>query len=487
MKINVHKLLLCLTFAGFFCAGCQKWNDHNAITDAALTKNLFEKVKDDASLSKFSELLEKSGYDKVIASSKTFTVYAPTNAALQNLDAAIVNDSVRLKAFVGNHIATQQYFTSGISQPQRILMMNGKYQNLLQKTIDDATIVTADKYASNGILQVIDKMLPVLSNSWETLKSNSAIPDAQKNYMLSLLRNVFDSTNAVQIGVNPTTGLPVYQPGTDSVATNLFLHNVYNLGDESKQFTLFVLTDAAWNSELNKFKPYCATVTNDADSTAGFASWAVVKDLAIAGAYKVSADADTVLSKFNVKVPVEKAAIIQTIKTSNGFIHVMSRVDVQPVHKIMPVTIEAENYVTTSHDRRNNTFFRDRFNSITGRNFRDVNVFNHGVAMFNVNYRVNEMYSGVKYKAYWVALNDFQSAAFSQKLAFGTPTANSFTLQNANGYTVVNPNVLTEVYLGETTLSAYHPVLNVFLTAANSTSGAVNPIVCDYIRLVPSF
>lgn len=487
MKLKINKLLICAVLSGIFFTGCQKWDDHNAITEAALKKNLSEQIKENPELSKFSELLVKSGFDKVVASSKTFTVYAPTNAALAGLDASILNDSARLSSFVGNHIATQTYFTTGIIGQQRVLMLNGKYQNLLNKTIDEATIVQADKFASNGVLQVIDKMLPVLSNGWETLKNNTDIPDAQKTYMMSLFQNVFDPTNAVQIGVNPATGTPIYQPGTDSIQTNVFWHKVYDLRDESKQFTLFVLTNAAWENELNKFKPFCATETNDADSTKNFASWTVVKDLAVEGVYSAAAVTGTVLSKFNVIVPVEKASIVKTIKTSNGVIYVMDKVDVQPIHKIQPVTIEAENYRTTSHDRRGNTFFRDRIDIITGKNFRDVNVFNHGVALFNINYRVNEMYSGVKYKAYWVALNDFQTAAFSQKLAFGTPTANTFTLQNANGYTEVNPNDYSEVLLGETTLPAYKPVLDVYLTAANSGTAAVSPIVCDYIRLEPSF
>lgn len=497
MRTNINRFLFCLALSGAFLLGCKKWDDHNAITDPALNKNLSEQIKDDANLSKFSELLVKSGYDKVLASSKTFTVYAPTNAALASLDPAIASDTAKLNAFVANHIATQTYFTSAVTTQQRIQMLSGKYENLLNKTVDEATIVQADRYASNGVLQIVDKMLPVLSNAWDALQSNSAIPAAQKAYMLSLFRKVFDTKNAVQIGVDPTTGLPIYQPGTDSIVTNLFWRNVYDLRNEEKQYTLFVLTDAAWNSELNKFKPYCATVTNNADSTTAFASWIVAKDLAIEGAYKVSAATDTVLSKFNVKVPVNKAAVVQTIKTSNGFIYVMDKVDVQPKDKIQPIVIEAENYSGTyvasgsandAIDRRSNTYFRDRYNPVTNAYFRDVNIYNHGKAQLNILYRVNNVFSNVKYKAYWVALNDFNGGTtFSQKLAFGTPLANTFTLQNANGYTTVPANVYDEVLVGETTLPAYQSVLNMYLTSANSTTAAANPLVCDYIRLVPQF
>lgn len=481
------KFFIGLSLAGIVFAGCKKWDDHNAVTDAALTKTLAQQISETANLSTFSGLLAKSGYDKVLASSKTFTVYAPTNAALQNLDPAVVNDTARLRAFVENHIATQSYFTTATDTVRRIPMLNGKYQNIQNKTIGDASIVQADTYVANGVLQTVDKALPVLSSAWETLSTSTEIPAAQKAYMLSLFRNVFDATHAVQIGVDPSTGAPVYQPGTDSIQTNLFWRNVYDLRNEKEEFTLFVLTDAAWNSELDKYRPYTQTQTGNADSTTEFASWAVVKDLAIRGMHKSTGTTDTLLSRYNVKVPLENASVVKTIKTSNGVIYVMDKVDVLPQHKIQPILIQAENYRTTSEDRRGNTFFRDRFNPLTGTTFRDVNVFNHGRALFNINYRVANVFGGVKYKAYWVALNDFQSAAFSQKLAFGTPTANTFTLQNANGYTVVNPNEFSEVLLGETTLPTYQSVLDIFLTAANSTSAAVNPLVCDYIRLEPQF
>ena len=251
MRKRVYTILFAGALASMGLYGCKKWDDHNAITDESLTSNLFEKISADTSLSRFTELLTKSGYDKLLASSKTYTVYAPDNAALAGLDAATVNDTARLRKFVGNHIGAQTYLTSATSATQRIAMVNGKYHNILGATIEDANIKRGDLRAKNGVFHVINKMLPALSNSWETLTTNSAIPAAQKDYLLSLFMNIYDTSHAVQIGVNPTTGAPVYQAGTDSVQTNRFWRSVYNLTDESKQYTLFVLVDTAWNSDLN--------------------------------------------------------------------------------------------------------------------------------------------------------------------------------------------------------------------------------------------
>ncbi len=107
-------------------------------------------------------------------------------------------------------------------------------------------------------------------------------------------------------------------------------------------------------------------------------------------------------------------------------------------------------------------------------------VFNHGLALFNINYRISNVYS-TKYKAYWLAVNDFQTAAFNQKLGIGTPTSTTF------GYTSVTANNYNEVYIGEFTLAKYQSVYDIYLTAANSTTAAANALVCDYIRLEPVF
>jgi len=476
MLIRFNKILVVVMAAGTILAGCKKWDDHNAVTDSALTKTLFQQISEKTELSKFADFLVKTGYDKVIASSKTFTVFAPTNTALTGLDAAIVNDTARLRQFVGNHIANQSFYTTAAVGKLRILMQSGKYNNLEGKKIEDAGITTADTYSKNGVLQVIDKPLPVLDNAWETLQKNTTIPAAQKAYMLSLFRKVFDATNAVQVGVNAATGEPIYQPGTDSVQTNLFWRDVYDLRNESKEYSFFILVDTAWNTEVNKLKPYFATSTTD--STTALASWHVVKDLAVENVYTAATLPDTVLSKTGVKVPVEKTSIVQTIKTSNGNIYVMKKINVLPANKLKQFYIEGENYRFTSADRRGNTYFRDRYSPVTGKDFRDVLVFNHGLALFNIAYRITNVYS-TKYKAYWVAVNDFQTVAFTQKLGIGSTASTAF------GYTSVAVNNYNEVYIGEFTISNYQSFMDIYLIAANSGTAAVNPLVCDYIRLEP--
>lgn len=474
----MFRIIRWLLASCLLCAlACSKVEEHNSINDPQLGKDLLQQVNENPNLSRFAELVVKSGYDKVLSASKTFTVWAPTNAALTMLDASIVNDTAKLRLFIGNHVATQMYTTTAATNGMRIAMLNGKYNNFKGTTVEDANITTANQYAKNGLLHVIDKMLPALDNTWETLANNTTIPARQKAFMLTaLVRTIFDSAKAVQIGVNPTTGQPIYQPGTDSVRTNIFWRNVYDLRNESGQYTLFVVADTAFDGEIARYRPYYATSTTD--STTNLAGFDVVKEYAFKGVYPAASLPDTLYSADSIRVGINKANIIQSIKTSNGIIHIIRSLPVPAVAKLKQFIIQGENYRFTVVNRRSNTYFRDRQNPATGSNFRDVLVINHAYAQFWMNYQISAVNS-VKYRAYWVALNDFQAASHQQKLSIGDPLATNLP------YVTVQPNTYTEQLIGEFTLNRYSPTLDVYLTAANSTTQAVNPLVCDYIRLVP--
>lgn len=155
---RITVLLAAVFFVTVFSGCSKKWDEHNMITDNAINNDLMKAISNAPNLTKFSELLVKSGYDKIISSSKTYTVWAPTDQALQSLDPTIVSDSVKLKLFVGNHITNQSYLTG--SGDQRIKMLNGKYINISANKFDSANIITPNAYSSNGIFHIIDKFTP---------------------------------------------------------------------------------------------------------------------------------------------------------------------------------------------------------------------------------------------------------------------------------------------------------------------------------------
>ncbi|HVF96772.1 MAG TPA: fasciclin domain-containing protein [Flavisolibacter sp.] len=459
-----------------FTTCTKKWEEHNATTDAALENNLFEAVSKTANLGKFTELLVKSGYDKVIQSSKNYTVWAPTDAALQSLSPAVIADSAQLRQFVGNHISNQSILAGGV---QRLRMLNGKYIAIGPTTFDSATIVTPNRYASNGILHVIDKYVPRLDNTWEQVLKNTADAPLMRNFLLSLNRVVFDPTKATQIGTDPNTGLPVYDTASGAVIRNAFLDTVMNVSDEATEYTMILLTDNAYTTEFNKLSPWFKT--SSPDSTNRLTGYWLVKDLVFKGAYTAAQLPDTLISQYGVKVPLNKSAITASYRTSNGVVHVMNQVNFALSNKFPPIIIQGESPTSFAASRDGNTFYRVRTNPNNGQQFRDILMQNYNFANYWIRYLVRNVPS-MRYNAFWVAVNDVQTTPlWAQRLGIDNFTT---TLP---AKTVAYQDY-SEVPLGQFTIANFKNVdLFVVGPTTASSTGGTNSITLDYIKLVPAF
>jgi len=491
MILSRSKLICCIALmAGvtIFTACHKDWAEHNDTTDDALKNNLYQAISKTATLGKFSDMLVKTGYDKILSSSKTYTVWAPSDQALQSLDPAISSDTAKLKQFVGNHIANQSYL-AGASASQRIQMLNGKYNIMAANKFDSASITIVNQYANNGVFHVIDKFIPRYDNCWELIKNTSAAP-LMKSYLLSLNYTGFDSTKATQIGVNPTNGQPLWDSTNGKIASNVFWNKVQNINDESNQYTVFLLTDNAYTTEFNKITPWFKTSTTD--STTNLSSFHLVKDLAFKGLYNVADLPDTLVSQYGVKTPIKKSAIIASYKTSNGVVHIMNQADFTKENKFPPIYIQGELPSRFMVSRPANTFYRVRYNPLTGQNFNDIMMTNYGVADYSIAYFRSGINS-MRYNAYWVALNDIQAGGTSaplwqQRLACGFIRNDTSFRTTTFPAVSIGYNVYSEISLGQFTFPNYaDQYFFVLGPTTSSTSGNANAITLDYIKLVPAF
>jgi uncharacterized surface protein with fasciclin (FAS1) repeats len=451
---------------------CRKWDDHIAVKDPNLQINLMQAINNDPALSKFSSLLTKTGYDKIISSSKTYTIWAPGNTAIQNLDPAIVNDTAKLKQFVANHIADNSWLTSAAVTPVRLKMLSGKYVVFSQTSFDIARILKADQYVKNGILHDIDSAIVPQPNIWEYINANTATYQ-QNAFLVSLNFLGFDSTKATIDSINSQTGQPVYHPGTGITQRNTFT-DVYTIGNEDSLYTYFVLQDTNFNSQLNAEMPYFATTSTD--TTTRLSGFNLVKDLAVRGQYNLNQLPDTLVSIYNVRIPIDKNNIVKTIKSSNGVIYVMSSINFLLPDKISPIYVQGEFPTAYSrNDKGGNINFRLLMNPVTQKQFRDIYVFNVG-GSFTIQYHVNRVYS-TKFHVYWVAVNDQQTTTYNQRVAMDS----SLTTFPLTTVPLLNYN---EVYLGDYTTTRYGSH-ELYLINTNSTSSGVNTMALDYIKLVP--
>jgi uncharacterized surface protein with fasciclin (FAS1) repeats len=447
-----------------------KWNDRNRIDDPALKKNLLQMISSNPDLSLFNTYLVKTGYDKVIASSKTFTIWAPTNTALQAVDPAVINDTAQLKLLVANHIVNQSYLTTMPSPALRIRTLNGKNITFTATQVDEEHIISADQYTANGILHVVDGVLLPKMNAWEYLNS---VVGFQQAFLQSLKYTGIDTTIAEQIGVDPETGRPIYKPGTGIVELNRFLQRT-DISNEDSLLTYVILKDNAYTDEKNKLVQYFTDTTATLTDTT--TQWNVVKDLVFNGVYDPDNLPAVLYSvKDSVKFHLDRNAIVSVQKVSNGIVYVMDHIDYELDSKIKPIIIEGERFYDLK-DRTKASSVRTRINPLTHLLFRDIYIANHGVNAFWINYRT--VVNSVKYKVYWVAVNDFQTGTFPMRVAFKDPAVTGFA------YKTVELNNYSEVYLGDYTTDHYG-LLNLYLVGNSVTTNGLNTLVLDYIKLVP--
>lgn len=495
-----NKYIIFMSLAiGLMFTGCKdKWDEHNKIQDPTLAVNLLNQIKQNPDLSKFADLLNKTGYDKVVASSKTFTIWAPNNLAITNMDQTVLSDTTKLKQFVANHISNQSYLTNMAVTPLTIRTLNGKNIVFTQTTFEEANILTADRFVGNGILHIVDKAIVPKPNVWEYL--NSSATSLQKAFMQSLSYQFVDSTLATVTGIDPKTGLPVLKPGTGVVNKNYFFQRAVDLSNEDKKYTYVILTDAAFTAEKDKLSKYYtiinpnATIARNAFVSDSLTNWAISKDLVFNGDYSSNLP-DTLISNDSVRIHLDKSAIVETHKVSNGVVYVMNRIDYKMANKMKPLIIQGPNIQSSpstattiwasTYGAYGTRTTLTRRNPNTGLDFTELYVYNTGKASYWVHYypRLNS----VTYHVYWMAVRDFNTTAvapavpvmFSQAVTFG-----SLAILPTLPYKQVDILNYNDVYLGDYTSSAYGN-MDTFLIGSTGTTSGTNSLVLSYIKMIP--
>jgi len=492
-----HYFIFLSLFIGLILSGCKdNWEDHNKVQDPVLSENLLLEIQKNPDLSTFAEYLKETGYDEVVASSKTFTVWAPTNLALQNLDQTIVNDATLLKQFVGNHISNQAYLTRNANPLLTIRTLNGKNILFTKTTFEEANITVADQFVGNGVLHVVDMAIVPKLNAWEYLNNSAA--SLQKSFILSQNWIDRDLTQAEIIGIDPKTGNPIYKEGTGYFTRNYFLERTSDISNEDGKYTFIILTDAAFAAEKAKLLKYfyiinpLKTPERNAFVADSLTNWHIAKDLVLVGDYTISNLPDTLTSYDSLKIHLDPAAIVETHKVSNGVVYVVNSIEYKMSDKIRPVIIEGENYVPYTGVTPNVSYTntsgtrstRTRRNPYTNTNFTEIYFSGHGTSAYWIHYLPTPY--AATYKVYWVAVRDFNTTAvapavpvmFTQRVTFVTRTLVTLPYKQVD---ILNYD---EVYLGDYTVTSYGPI-DAFLVSFTSTNNTLNSLVLDYIKMVP--
>jgi hypothetical protein len=278
--------------------------------------------------------------------------------------------------------------------------------------------------------------------------------------------------------------------GTGYFPKNYYLQKASDISNENAKYTFVILTDDAYSAEKFKISKYFAVNIPGATSVRNtfvsdsITNWNIVKDLTFKGDFTLTNLPDTLTSNDSTRIHLDKSAIVETHKVSNGVVYVMNRIDYKMSGKIKPVIIQGENYVSYMENRGSRRTFTRR-NPFTNVDFIEIYFYNTGRASYWIQYK--PIVNTLTYKVYWVAVRDFNTTAvapavplmFSQRLAFITTD-----LLTAFPYKQVDILNYNEIYLADYTPSSCG-LLNTYLVSDITTGDGTNSLVLDYIKMVP--
>ncbi|MBK9272686.1 MAG: fasciclin domain-containing protein [Saprospiraceae bacterium] len=126
--------------------------------------------------------IDLAGLKDALNGDGPFTVFAPTDAAIQALpegvlDALLADPSGALKDILLYHVVGAQALSSDLSNEQEIqtLLANKNVRVTIRAEgvfINDAKVIVADLVADNGVIHVIDAVLTPITSSVNNLNVN---------------------------------------------------------------------------------------------------------------------------------------------------------------------------------------------------------------------------------------------------------------------------------------------------------------------------
>lgn len=254
--MNKFKIILLTFIVGLLgLTSCNEysdaWNAHyNEQLGEKSDLNLYQMIKSKDQLSKFAQMLEISGYDSILSKPQTYTVWAPDNAALANVD---LSDTLSVKNIVMNHISRFSIPTSGL-QSRTIFLLDKKFVNFKRDvngfTFGNIPLVDGlyNLAAANGIVHGIAGYVPYMTNLWEFIGYAEGL-DSLRTFLNSQSSYEFDAKASVEIGTNEF-GQAIY----DSVInfSNPILDKIGHMYVEDSVYSALLPNNNAWTDAYYK-------------------------------------------------------------------------------------------------------------------------------------------------------------------------------------------------------------------------------------------
>jgi len=295
----------------------EQWDEHYYKQAAGKSElSLFEFIESQSDLTIFTSMLQQTGYDTVLNKSQVYTVWAPTNEALQGFD---LLDSANVLKIVTGHIAWFSYPVRE-AQEKTIIMLNNKRifftTDGTNHYFDGKLILRQDQAVRNGLVHVLDGYVPYRSNIWEYLLQASGI-DSLQTYINSLFSYELDGEASFD-----ENGMLI-----DSVleSTNYFLTNLGAFDNEDSVYTCVIPDNEGWNEGLARISPYFNILESEGGAAVqtAYSKLYLVNNLFFSGRYKVPVSSETLTSTGGMTFtnPDTLFSGGELIELSNGYVY----------------------------------------------------------------------------------------------------------------------------------------------------------------------
>ncbi len=397
--------------------GCNdQWDDYYKDDSSAVGSNVLEALKANSDYSSFVTLLENYGIEDDMSSSKIYTVWAPTNSALSTYSSLIPGDSSDIKTFLLNHICYERITYDDNSDSVTLLMASGKHLvvNYSKRTIDAIVLSdTEDDVVSNGVVHSLDKPITLRSTIWEYIKD---MDYEEIDFLNSLTYTGFDADSATATGIDAETGETVYDTVSGMVETNTYLKEIADLRSEDSTFTFYVIDDASFTSENNKFRKYYVKSTDT--KTDSMSMLHVVSDLVQNETLNLSDLNGSQISAYGTIIPITSANVTSSYQASNGTVYFVNGFSLPVEDRIKEIFVEGEYPYPDTTNVNTQSIFKvpDEDGTIVtwARNYASngycITSPSSTYTLKYVDFYIDNAYT-CKYDVYWVSVTETESEA----------------------------------------------------------------------------
>ena len=268
-RYNIYTKVLGLALAALTFAACSdKWDDHYDNKGEGVNgASLWQAIEENSNLSNFASVVKACGYDKSLASSQVFTVFAPTNdqftaeeaqqlIAEYNAEKGKVteDDNTVIKEFIQNHIALYNHSIAETSNDSLVLM-NGKKTLLTGSLFGENTILTKNQHYANGVLFIIQGKAQYFPTVFEYLRKDADLDSiASFFYNSRFYRKEFLPARSVAGGLE--NGKTVYLDSVFVQQNDLWDYLWAYTNEEDSTYWMVVPTNKEWKKLIEEYEPY---------------------------------------------------------------------------------------------------------------------------------------------------------------------------------------------------------------------------------------